>query len=406
MKVWITVVISLSGFLHGADVPSYWLLPDDGYRRPNPLSVKLNWEKLPPENVPAEILDDMDTRKAQGKCRGFFQKGRMFSIVRMDLNDDGIPDWIVNDERGKENGETRYWCYFVDRDGIYRRTGCFAGSTLSVLEPRNGYRQFGISTYYGMAVSFFAVYAFEPQDRKYRLVRRECHDYKNFTCKIEGRVPGEHSRELLFSRLETALRTAAGKSFGDRLDQNELTFSGNGFRYSENAGGFSLFIAGAKRRYKPGAGSIAYEYPLTAYGFSGKSLYLVGKDKYRALWTELLHWLNVRMPVWYSDWFRRLLPNMDGAGRDEFGIYLGTLADHSQYFRGMSSHPFINYVLLDAIDLATGVPLARPVFLAFEAEAFSELEPGERIAVYTRSNPMRGHIQHVKLWFIPFSGKR
>ena len=67
MKVWITVVISLSGFLHGADVPSYWLLPDDGYRRPNPLSVKLNWEKLPPENVPAEILDDMDTRKAQGK---------------------------------------------------------------------------------------------------------------------------------------------------------------------------------------------------------------------------------------------------------------------------------------------------------------------------------------------------
>lgn len=82
----------------------------------------------------------------------------------------------------------------------------------------------------------------------------------------------------------------------------------------------------------------------------------MGKDKYRALWTELLHWLNVRMPVWYSDWFRRLLPNMDGAGRDEFGIYLGTLADHSQYFRGMSSHPFINYVLLDAIDLATGVP--------------------------------------------------
>lgn len=406
MKIWITVAISLSGFLHGADVPSYWLLPDDGYRRPNPLNVKLDWEKLPSGNIPAEILDDMGTRKTQEECRDFFQKGRTFSIARMDLNDDGIPDWIVDDERGKENGENRYWCYLVGRNGNCHRIGCLTGSALSVFEPLNGYKQFGTSAHYGMAVSVFAVYAFEPQDRKYRLVRRECHDYKKFTCKIEGRVPGEHSCELLFSRIETALRTAAGKSFSDRLDQNKLTFSGNGFRYSENAGGFSLFIAGAKRRYKLGAGSIAYEYPLAAYGFSGKSLYLVGKEKYRALWAELLHWLNARMPVWYSDWFRRLLPDMGGADWDGLGIYLGTLADRSQYFGEMSSHPFINYVLLDAIDLTTGVPLARPVFLAFDAEDLSELEPGERIAVHTRSNPMRGHIQHVKHWFIPFAGKR
>jgi|GEM_PF-6976447 len=380
-----------------ADVPIYRLLPGDGYVPPKATEVQLKWTALPLQDIPAEIVEDMGKPDFPGQKRDGINRNKEISAAKIDLNFDGVPEWIVEDHQDRGNGGGEYVCYQCDAVGKFHRIGKFYGGINSILEPQNGYYQLEFSGRDGMTAAWFSIFAFDPKKQKYASVRSEWYDYNNFTCKVDGLIPGEHPQEWLSARLETALRLAVKKNFANEITQDDIKFRDNGFYYPKDGREFLLCIAPSGRRYKLGVGNFAQEYPLESFGLKNQSVYMTGKKKYSVLWWEITAWLNERMPVWGSAWFKQLPPNNTGIYRNDPGIYLGTLhANDPVNFP--QAHPFINYVMTDVIDLATGVQLSHNIFLSLKKADLSAVKSGERVAVYSKYNPIRQYIWHVKQW--------
>ncbi len=374
-----------------ADVPNYWLVPEDGYVRPEPVDVKLKWEKIQKKDIPAEIIKELYRSSS-------FRKVSEFPVVKIDLNNDGVLEWIIEDVRFRERVGAEYECFQQGKDGKFHCIGSFLGLYDFVYKPKNGYYQLECSGRSGMMMKYFSVFAFNPEKRKYERIRYEWHDFDNFTCKITGKLPGKHPKEWLLSRLETALRSAVKKHFENRIDQGSITFKRTGFRYNIDGKGFSLFIDHMGLDFDMVRDYSVSTYPLTAFGLKDQAVYFMRHKKYDVLWADIKAWLNLRMPVWSSAWFKLLPEKLSDSPFGAQGIYLGTVQTKDvERFPG-SRHPFINYVLTDVSDMTTGVPLSRNIFLAFDKAELSSVKPGMLVVVYTKPNALRSFISHVKQW--------
>ncbi len=247
-----------------SDGPTYRLLPGDGYQWPSRIKGELKRKRIPLSEMPEEIVAHMDrvvddtlSCAEYEKIAPDYDKG--FPVLEIDLNFDGIPEWLVMDRRGAGATGNAVSFIYQKKNGVWETIGSYPGSVPYFYEKRNGYLQIEGYVKSNMIDYGFFLLAYSPETGEYKCVRSEWYCYNtnykdrpNFTCSIGiGRLDTATSEDAIHARLEHFIRSTAYRLYDEQFDQESLELKDNTWTCQKKDFGFAIKLLKKEEKYTP-----------------------------------------------------------------------------------------------------------------------------------------------------------
>ncbi len=197
-------------FVALGDGPNYWIYPYDGYTIPHKIEVK--------HDIAEQVKRDTQE----------------FSILYIDLNNDGRNDKIEANLTSRGTGGMEYCIFRQERDGKFKIIGEEWGFLDSFRIEKNGYYQLFFTSKSGMNYRYFSIVTYNPQLDSYESSRIEHHNYDEFQSIInKGALLPPPQKSMFLANLENIIRTSITERFSDTIEQNDILYQNNCF-YSKN----------------------------------------------------------------------------------------------------------------------------------------------------------------------------
>ncbi len=259
-------------FVALGDGPNYWIYPYDGYRIPLKIEVKYN------------------------KAKPVKRDTQEFSVLYIDLNNDGRDDKIEANLTSRGTGGMEYCIFRQERNGKFKIIEEAWGFLDSFRIGKNGYYQLFFTSKSGMEQRSFSIVTFNPQLDSYESSRIEHHYFNKFQSIIyKGALLPPPQKSIFLANLEHIIRTSIKEKFSDTIEQNDILYQNNSF-YSKNET-LSFTLLSNQVYFKLPTNVKHRQVPLKIPQLEDYSLYILGNHPLTKIVYEFFAQENPKYPI-------------------------------------------------------------------------------------------------------------